>query len=241
MKSFLKILIEHLVPRCLQIAEIRARGSLFLGIRAVEQSQRQNFFYNAFKALSFNRIEGDYLEFGCHGGMTFALAYHESRRHSYPVHLWGFDSFTGLPSQRCKEDEHPKWQQGEMVTSIKHFHYTCKSNSVPRHSYTVVPGFYEETLEKISPKDPPNSVCLAYVDCDLYSSTKCVLKFLMPRLKHGMIIAFDDYYCWSGTQVAGERRAMLEFFENNERWRLLPYIQYGWHGASFVVEARDLL
>ena len=56
-----------------------------------------------------------------------------------------------------------------------------------------------------------------------------------------MIIAFDDYFCWSATQVSGERRAMLEFFGGHEKWQLVPFIQFGWHGQSFVVEDKALL
>ena len=52
---------------------------------------------------------------------------------------------------------------------------------------------------------------MAYIDCNLYSSTVTVLEFLAPRLKHGMIVAFDDYFCWSPTQVSGERFALHEF------------------------------
>ena len=55
-------------------------------------------------------------------------------------------------------------------------------------------------------------------------------------MKHGMIIAFDDYFCWSRSQISGERKAMLEFFSKNNRWQLVPYMQFGWHGNSFVVE-----
>ena len=34
---------------------------------------------------------------------------------------------------------------------------------------------------------------------------------------------------------------MLEFFSEQRRWHLEPYIQFGWHGLSFVVEDRQLL
>ena len=89
--------------------------------------------------------------------------------------------------------------------------------------------------------DHPANIALAYVDCDLYSSTMSVLEFLEPRLKHGMIVAFDDYFCWSSGQLSGERRAMLEVFDAHARWHLEPYVQFGWHGQSFVVENRELL
>ena len=65
----------------------------------------------------------------------------------------------------------------------------------------------------MAPTDRPANIALAFIDCDMYSSTRSVLGFLMPRLKHGMIIAFDDYFCWiRRPQPSGERRAMLDFF-----------------------------
>jgi hypothetical protein len=91
----------------------------------------------------------------------------------------------------------------------------------------------------LAESDQPVNISLAYVDCDLYSSTKAVLNFLRPRLKHGMIIAFDDYFCWSDTQSAGEKRALLEFLNENENWIFTPYLTFGWHGNSFVVEKND--
>ena len=206
-----------------------------------EQKCRQEFFYNAFKALSFNGIDGDYAEFGCSGGMTFALAYHESRRHRHKARLWAFDSFQGLPSPKEAADEHPVWKEGAMATSLDEFHTICASNGIPRDAYRVVPGFYDQTLTRLSPEDAPKNIALAYVDCDLYVSSKTVLQFLMPRLKHGMIIAFDDYFCWSASQISGERRAMLEFFANDSKWALLPYMHFGWHGNSFVVEERRIV
>lgn len=201
-----------------------------------ERLVRQEFFYNAFKALRFNGIDGDYAEFGSWGGMTFALAYQESRRHGHRAKLWAFDSFEGLPSPQGDADEHPEWQRGKMATNVEEFHAICARNGIPRDVYTAVPGFYDDTLpQQVEPAD----IALAYVDCDLYSSTKTVLDFLRPRLKHGMIVAFDDYFCWSATQLSGERRALLEVVDADGSWTWLPYVQYGWAGQSFVLEARQ--
>ena len=205
-----------------------------------EKTCRQEFFYNAFKALAFNGIDGDYAEFGCWGGMTFALAYHESRRHQHQAKLWAFDSFQGLPASRDERDQHPIWKEGIMGTSLDAFHGICASKGIPKEAYKVVQGFYEHSLTMLSPDDEPWNIALAYVDCDLYSSTKTVLQFLEPRLKHGMIVAFDDYFCWSPSQIAGERRAMLELLARHTRWALVPFFPFGWHGNSFVVEDRRI-
>ena len=213
----------------------------YFDTRRQEILGRQTFFYNAWKSLSFNGISGDYAEFGCWGGMTFTLSYIESRRQKRRSHMWAFDSFQGLPPQECAEDEHPNWRAGDLNTSIAEFHRICAQNQIPMGDYTTVEGFYKETLDSMSSKSYPEDIALAYIDCDLYSSTMSVLTFLMTRLKHGMIIAFDDYFCWSSNQLSGERRAMLDHFNNNDRWHLEPYACFGWHGKSFVVEDRLLL
>lgn len=211
-----------------------------LNRREQEKLGRIQFFYNAFKALSFNGIDGDYAEFGCCGGNTFGHAYRESRHHGHAAKFWAFDSFQGLPPAGDEKDLHPEWIEGAMTISIDAFRDKCATNKIPRSDYTVVPGFYDQTLKDPDLDGRLKNIALAYIDCDLYSSTRTVLEFLMPRLKHGMIIAFDDYFCWSATQVSGERRAMLEFFHHNAEWELLPYIPYSWGGQSFVVESRQI-
>ena len=34
---------------------------------------------------------------------------------------------------------------------------------------------------------------------------------------------------------------MLELFANDGRWTLLPYMQFGWHGNSFVIEDKRIV
>jgi len=206
-----------------------------------ERRGRHDFFNTAFKALSFNGIDGDYAEFGSHGALTFSQAYHEARRHKHTAQLWAFDSFQGLPAAMQEKDEHPKWVASEMATPIDEFHQLCKIRGINEKRYHLVPGFFNESLPPLHDTGEPRNICLAYIDCDLYSSTMDVLTFLLPRLKHGMIIAFDDYHCWSEAQVSGERMAMLEVFSNSDRWHLLPYVNIGWHGASFIVEDKSLI
>jgi hypothetical protein len=217
-----------------------ATGDIF-DLQVQEQIWRKQFFYNAFRALSFNGIDGDYAEFGCWGGLTFAFAHAESRKHRHNAHLWAFDSFQGLPPSQDPRDVHPIWVEGTLKNTVQEFHERCAVNGVPASAYSVVPGFYTDTLDTAASDAQPRNIALAYVDCDLYSSTMSVLRYLLPRMKHGMIIAFDDYFCWSATQLSGERRAMLECLGSHPRWQLSPFMQYGWGGQSFVVEDKSLI
>ena len=201
---------------------------------------KREFFWNAFTALDFNGIDGDYAEFGSCGGMTFRLAFDQIHQREMPRHMWAFDSFQGLPDALSSADSHPKWIKGTMVYGVEEFYRTCNSHGIPQEIYTAVKGFYEDTLLQMANDAPPQNIALAYIDCDMHSSTKAVLKFLAPRLKHGMILAFDDYFCWSADQISGERKAMMEFLDDNKKWNFTHYRDFGWAGSSFVVERADL-
>jgi hypothetical protein len=205
-----------------------------------EYSARDAFFRRAFMALTFNGIDGDYLEFGCCGGVTFVLAHKYLRKYHHNGHMWAFDSFCGLPPKHLEEDNHPQWVEGAFSIEVDEFKKICEENRIQESEYSLIVGYYEHTLVDAPVKDLPMNICMVYIDCDMYSSAKVVLDFLIQRLKHGMIIAFDDYYCWSSTQPSGERKACAEHFRNNEEWALVPYIQFGMGGMSFVVESKKL-
>ena len=131
--------------------------------------------------------------------------------------------------------------RAEWATGIADFHRLAERKGLPRECYRTVEGFYDRTIGPDASYDGPlpDDVAIAYIDCDLYTSTLSVLHFLRQRLKHGMIIAFDDYFCFSATRISGERRAFLEFQATLPQFHFLEYQRYGWHGMSFVVEARD--
>ncbi len=223
-KSILPAVIVHRIQQYRNHDAAKARRS------------KSKFLWTAFKALDVNGIDGDYAEFGCHSGTTFRLAFDQIRQRKIPRHMWAFDSFQGFPEASSPEDHHPVWRKGRLATSVEEFHEICRSHGIDGADYTVVEGLYEDTLTPRSPNALPDNISLAYIECVLYSSTKSVLEFLLPRLKHGMILALDDYFFWSAERPSGERQALLEALSRNEDWRLLRYRDIGWAGLSFVVE-----
>lgn len=200
--------------------------------------EEKAFFLKAFQTLAFNGIEGDYAEFGCHGAETFRLAWGAARLVGHDAHLWAFDSFEGLPASDDPRDEHAKWAPGVLSMGEAEFRAICARHGMPDDAYTTVAGWYRDTLAPGAPGPRPERIGLAYVDCDLYTSTAEVMRFLAPYLRNGMILAFDDYYCYGQSAPSGERLAVGEHFAADPRWQLLPYVQFGWHGMSFVVEER---
>ena len=199
------------------------------------------FFWDAFTALGTNGISGDYVEFGSAGGTSLHLAHQVARHSGVARHLWAFDSFEGLPEPRGPRDLHPGFRPGYDSGGVEGFHQRCRENGVPREAYTAVEGYFEDTLPPRTDGGDPRDVALAYVDCNMYSSTVTALEFLRPRLKQGMIVAFDDYWCWSSTDVSGERIALHEFLQANPEWHFERYRPPTWGAESFVVERSDAL
>jgi len=63
-----------------------------------------------------------------------------------------------------------------------------------------------------------------------------VLYYLGKKMKHGMIIAFDDYFVYDTQNISGNRGAFLEFMAQDKRFNFLPYQHFNWNGMSFIVE-----
>ena len=52
-----------------------------------------------------------------------------------------------------------------------------------------------------------DKISIALIDCDLYSSTALVLKFIRNMLMDKTILIFDDWNCFDGDSQKGQRRA----------------------------------
>jgi hypothetical protein len=79
---------------------------------------------------------------------------------------------------------------------------------------------------------------VAYIDCDLYESTRDVLNFLVHFLQDGTVVCFDDYWHYRGRADVGEQRALGEFLAQHPELRLRPYMAYSPLGMSFICELR---
>lgn len=201
------------------------------------------FFYDAWVNQNVNGISGDYVEFGSWGGNTLNQAYIAMGKAGMDRHMWAFDSFEGLPEAQDDRDHHPGWRPGSAFGQggVDSFQADCDAHGIPRDAYTAVEGYFDATLPPLGTDEPPNDIAIAYIDCNMYSSTVTVFEFLESRLKHGMIVAFDDYFCWSPTQVSGERAVLHEFLQAHPEWHFERYKDVHRAGVSFVVERADLL
>ena len=193
----------------------------------------------AVRFAKMNRVDGSYLEFGTYRGSTFSYFYHLFKRYHMAVHVYAFDSFEGLP-QPSGLDNVPGYDEqfsaGEFGCSEEEFIDRLSANGVRSSAHTIVRGYFNESL---TPELYSNlnltKAAIVWIDCDLYESTKPVLRFIRPILHDGTLLIFDDYYCFKGNPKFGERRAFEEFAATNPHVGFTEYARFGSGGLAVIV------
>jgi len=77
------------------------------------------------------------------------------------------------------------------------------------------------------------------IDCDLYSSTKCVLEFITPLIVNGTILIFDDWLAYKGSPDRGEQLACSEWLDTNPELSLVPFARFGLTQQAFIVNKTE--
>lgn len=167
-------------------------------------------------------IDGYYMEFGVCGATTFRMAY-DIFSHLFKWKYLAFDSFEGFPEIQ-EIDKQFIWKKGNAKMERETFQNIINKHGVK--DYKIFPGFYNESLTKeLQDQLLPTKAAMIYIDCDLYTSTVPVLKFIAPFMQRGTIIAFDEWNAFWGDPEKGERRAFREFCEQNPTFKFEPFVE----------------
>lgn len=156
-------------------------------------------------------VPGDICEFGVAQGRTSGLLASVLLETGSEKNLWLYDSFEGLPRPSLKDVLlHDLYGRGSMasyegVFAIpEHFVRTeLDQLSFPREKTRIVKGWVEQ---QVLEGRLPSQVSFAYLDMDLYQSTKDVLCALITRMPPGGRVVVDDYGFFS----SGVRTAISE-------------------------------
>lgn len=122
-----------------------------------------------------------------------------------------FDSFQGLP-----EDWRPGFPKGRFASAEE-------PRDIP--GCTVVPGWFSDTLADYDWSG--YDIALVHVDCDLYSSTRTALASVLPVIKPGCIIVFDEWFGYEGCEEH-EQKAWRELAEPWIEWDVIGHGREQW-------------
>ena len=188
------------------------------------RGEHQYIFASITRFCIANRpINGYYFEFGCHSATTMRMAY-EYFHHLLDWNYVAFDSFEGLPEIQ-EIDRQEIWQEGKLSTSESDFVRLVTDAGMPREKLITVKGFYDQTLnDTLKVRLQGKKAAVVYIDCDLYASTVPVLEFVRHFLQVGTIIVFDDWNCFCGDPLRGERRAFKEFQDRYPQLKFEEFI-----------------
>ncbi|HEX5655733.1 MAG TPA: TylF/MycF/NovP-related O-methyltransferase [Polyangiales bacterium] len=182
---------------------------------------------------------GDYLEFGVFAGTSLGcMAEVLKELRLEKVRLFGYDSFEGMPASAETEDE-GTWQPGQFKFDIEVTKAILRSRGADMSRIKLTKGWFDRTLTPgLRKQYGLRKASVIMVDCDLYSSTVEVLRFVEPLILDEAILIFDD---WNANDLAskdmGEKRAFAEFLHAHPELsaRPLPFDSYASHAYSFLV------
>lgn len=151
--------------------------------------------------LATKEVEGDIIELGAYKGGSTVMMVYTLKSTGQKKRIFTCDTFSGHPydddfSLRIAgKGEFSDTSSQYVADKFKRFHVSDR--------ITICPGLFEDTLMK---KLADKRFSLAFIDCDLYSSTKYALEFLSPRMAANGRIVLHDYEdeFWGLTKAVDE-------------------------------------
>tara|TARA_R110000824_G_scaffold2936_10_gene13405 strand:- start:26670 stop:27263 length:594 start_codon:yes stop_codon:yes gene_type:complete len=178
---------------------------------------------SAMIAKIFEKIDGLWLEMGTGSGRT---ARSIIRFLPKDKKLYTFDCFTGLPEDWSIYKKHDFAQDAPQLDFDK---------------AEIIAGLFEDTLP-VFVEEHKENIAFLHIDCDLYSSTKTVFKYLKDRIVPGTIIVFDELHGYIKNESVDdnqEARAFLEYTkENNIEYEFFSYTPRGNQAACIIKGTR---
>jgi hypothetical protein len=225
--------IEHIFTSCKDSVETKLEN--FPKYVRRQHLKRFLAMYEIFKLVL--PVKGSIVECGVFKGfgiMTWAKLSTMLEPENLTRRIYGFDTFAGF-SSISEKDTNPIAlpEQGALYAdSYEELQALIAEYDRDRFlghidKVHLVKGDVTQTIPKFVADYPHLVVSLLYLDLDLYEPTMVALKYLVPRMPKGAVIAFDEL---DNPMWPGETLALLESFGINRlalrRLEWDPYIGF---------------
>ena len=187
-------------------------------------------FFELFKKQM--NLKGSIVECGVHQGggiMTWAKLSSILEPYNYHRKIIGFDTFKGIPRLAKHDKSRKKLKKatfkekfdivGDIKNSIKEYDQNRFINNVSK--IELIKGDAKKTIPNYIKRNRHLLISLLYFDFVVYEPTKIALKYFLPRMSKGSIIAFNEL---NNEDWPGETTALLEKF-NIKKFKIdcFPY------------------
>jgi hypothetical protein len=234
---------------------LRSLARRIVGLGTPSLTGKHGCIHTGASFVTWNQIEGDYLEFGVFQGDSLTEAYHAidrgrrdhaaygfdspeyKRWQASPPRFFAFDSFEGLPDSTAERPV--DFGPGAFGCSEAEFRANVARAGVDLTRVITVSGFYDRSLTPdVKRRLKLEKAALVMIDCDLYESTVPVLDFLTDLVGQGTILIFHDWFRFKGRPDCGEQRACREWLARNPHLELIEYWREGPQAVSFLVNLK---
>lgn len=181
----------------------------------------------------------DYYEFGVFRGYALHSAQQSARQlGADQVRFYGFDSFEGLPRLDEADRDGSMFFEGQFACSRPFVESALKKHGADLSTITLVEGYFDQSLTpELKSNLPLKPVGIAVIDCDLYSSTVPVLRWLDELVQPGSILMLDDWRSYGGDPAKGQQRAFGEWLSTRKDLVAEPMFDFQTHGQAFRLSA----
>ena len=131
-----------------------------------------------------------------------------------------------------KNEVHPNWSEGNYAASLADVISNLERHGSDMSNITLTKCWFDDIPQDgeifVSPR-------IVVIDSDLYESCVDVLKFIGPRLIHGTIIIFDDWFAYDADPREGEQRAWYEYLKDHRYIQYETLFNFGKYGKAIRI------
>jgi len=130
--------------------------------------------------------------------------------------------------------------EGQYACSKEEVEKNLAANGVDLNKVTLIKGFYEDSLtEDLHHRHPFRPASIVLLDCDYYSSTIEAMSWMLPYLRPGTVLLFDDWFSYGENKELGQQKAFAEFFEEHQDLKPVELWDFEHNGKAFILEQAD--
>ena len=96
-------------------------------------------------------LRGDFVECGVYRGGSAGVLGYQAMHSPFPRRLWLYDAFAGMPKATEEDDDYSRSLENTFVGSESQTRQILHHLRVPETRYTIVRGWFEDTLPKATP------------------------------------------------------------------------------------------